>query len=142
MYRKLKRGIYQKRFNKAMALKPAGPWSKDLLAGDSGKVLVSRHMLNVAKALKTAKKPKTKAELVKLLENAMMTPEQKLVVFYELSLTRPLSVEEFCTYMGLFKEVFPKAYEGIYGKKTPEEIASECCGIKPLKRDSVFKKDY
>jgi hypothetical protein len=115
-----------KQFYEAVAIRPAGPWSQDLLANtEAGKILALTHFSNVKKQLEKAK-PKTKTELQKTLKKAIMTPQQKLVILYEKSLREPLSTKEFHEYLELFKTCFPATYKSLYGQKSPSAIVAEC----------------
>ena len=112
-------------FYKAVAIRPAGEWSRDLLENtETGKLLAIQHFANVSKAIKK-EKPKTKTEMKKILKKALMTPQQKLVILYEKSLHTPLSTTEFHQYLELFKECFPAIYKGLYGNKQPAQIVAE-----------------
>ncbi|MGB9774757.1 MAG: hypothetical protein ACPL4I_12230, partial [Bacteroidota bacterium] len=104
-----------------MKLKPAGPWSRELLRSEAGKILEAEHLRRVQDELKKAK-PKNTAQLKAALKKATDTPQQRLVILYEVSLQRPLTEPEFLEYTTLFKECFPKAYKGIYGDKSPKEV--------------------
>jgi len=123
-----------KKLIKTASIKPVGDWSSDLLKStDAGVILASKHLINVVKAIEK-EKPKTKTELEKVLKKAVMTPQQRFVILYEKSLRVPLSTQEFHEYMELFRENFPKAYESLYGKKTPAKIVAECIRNQNRKR--------
>jgi hypothetical protein len=110
----------------ATAVRPVGEWSRDLLENtEGGKVLQTLHFKYVVQALKKAK-PKTKAEVKKVVEKAMKeSPAQRLVILYEKSLRVPLDTREFVEYLELFRECFPAAYKSLYGRKSPQQIAAE-----------------
>ena len=115
----------QRRFYKIVSLKPVGDWSRDLSENTvTWKVLEAGHWENVKKVL-AKEKPKNKTELEKALKKAVNTPQQRLVYLYELSLRRPLTDKEFHEYMELFRQLFPQAWKGLYGKKTPSQVVAK-----------------
>lgn len=121
-------------FYKAVAIRPAGEWSRDLLENtETGKLLAVQHFENVSKAIKK-EKSKTKTEIKKTLKKAMMTPQQRFVILYEKSLHMPLSATEFREYLDLFKECFPRIYEGLYGNKQPAQIIAETVEAPKIRR--------
>lgn len=120
-----------RKFYKAVAIRPAGEWSYDLLEEtEAGKVLAVQHFDHVVKTLEK-EKPKTKTETEKTIKKAMMSPQQRFVILYEKSLREPLSATEFREYLDLFKECFPAIYKGLYGNKQPAQIIAET--VKPSK---------
>ena len=124
-YPKDVRTVSEKRFYRLVALKPVGDWSRDLSENTvTWKVLEAGHWENVKKVL-AKEKPKNKMELEKALKKAVNTPQQRLVFLYELSLHRPLTDKEFHEYMELFRQLFPKPRQGIYGKKTASQVVAE-----------------
>ena len=124
-YPKDVRTVSEKRFYRLVALKPVGDWSRDLSENTvTWKVLEAGHWENVKKVL-AKEKPKNKMELEKALKKAVNTPQQRLVFLYELSLHRPLTDKEFHEYMELFRQLFPKPWQGIYGKKTASQVIAE-----------------
>jgi hypothetical protein len=124
-YPKDVRTASQKRFYRLVALKPVGDWSRDLSENTvTWKILEAGHWENVKKVL-AKEKPKNKTELEKALKKAVNTPQQRLVYLYELSLHRPLTDKEFHEYMELFRQLFPQAWEGLYGKKTASQVVAE-----------------
>lgn len=123
------KGLLRKRkLYKALAIRPAGEWSRDLLENtEGGKLLAAGHFVHVMKVL-AKEKPKSKRELEAALKKAMMSPQQRLVILYEKGLRMPLSDKEFREYLELFKECFPNAYESLYGKKSPKQVVAEALG--------------
>jgi secreted Zn-dependent insulinase-like peptidase len=109
-------------------LRAVGPWSQSYLDNtEYAKTLAERHWEHVKKTLVKymSKPPKNKREAEKMIKEALLSPEQRFLIMYEASLTRPLSPSEFKEYLELFKQVAPKAYEGLYGSKTPAQVAAE-----------------
>ncbi|MEM2534143.1 MAG: hypothetical protein QXK12_09000 [Candidatus Nezhaarchaeales archaeon] len=126
----------ERKLYKAFAIKPAGEWSRDLLENtEGGKLLAVGHFVHVKKVLAKAK-PKNKKELEKVVKEAMMSPQQRLVILYEKGLRMPLSDKEFREYLELFKECFPNAYKSLYGKKSPREVIAEASGPPLIRRKS------
>jgi hypothetical protein len=116
-YPKDVRTASQKRFYRLVALKPVGDWSRDLSENTvTWKILEAGHWENVKKVL-AKEKPKNKTELEKALKKAVNTPQQRLVYLYELSLHRPLTDKEFHEYMELFRQLFPKQWQGFTAKR-------------------------
>ena len=114
-----------KRFYDAVDLKAAGEWSKGLLdKTETGRILKEGHMANVAETLKRAGKPKDEKELEETFMKALATPQQRFVVLYEAGLHEPLTPKLFTEYIGLFRELFPKTYNVVYGARTPEQITA------------------
>ena len=114
-----------KRFYEAVDLKAAGEWSRELLEKtETGHILKEGHMANVAEMLKKAGKPKDEKELKETFKEALATPQQRFVVLYEAGLHGPLTPKLFTEYMGLFRELFPKTYNVVYGARTPEQITA------------------
>jgi hypothetical protein len=115
----------KRQVQKLLRLKPAGPWSRELLSSEAGKILEAEHMRRARSELEKAK-PRSTAQLKAVIKKAADTPQQRLVTLYETSLQRPLTESEFLEYTTLFKECFPKAYKGMYGNKSPKQIVAEC----------------
>jgi len=124
-YPKGVRKAIQRRFYKIVSLKHVGDWSKALSEDTvAWKILEAGHLENVKKVLEK-EKPKNKTEFEKALKEAVNTPQQRLVYLYELSLRRPLTNKEFYEYMELFRQLFPQAWKGLYGKKTPSQVVAK-----------------
>ena len=124
-YPKDVRTVSEKRFYRLVALKPVGDWSSDLSENTvAWKILEAGHWENVKKVL-AKEKPKNKTELEKALKKAVSTPQQRFVFLYELSLHRPLTDKEFHEYMELFRQLFPKQWQMLYGKKTASQVVAE-----------------
>jgi|YelNatPaOPRAMG01_1025707.scaffolds.fasta_scaffold28243_3 hypothetical protein len=124
-YPKGVKNAIQRRFYKIVSLKHVGDWSSDLSEDTvAWKILEAGHLENVKKVL-AKEKPKNKTELEKALKKAVNTPQQRFVCLYELSLRRPLTDKEFHEYMELFRQIFPKHWQMLYGKKTVSQVIAE-----------------
>ena len=129
-------------------LRAVGPWSQSYLDNtEYAKTLAERHWEHVKKTLAKymSKPPKNKREAEKMIKEALLSPEQRFLIMYEASLTRPLSPREFQEYLELFKQVAPKAYEGLYGSKTPAQVTAEIAkqeriALKGLKATPSYSK--
>ena len=86
-------------------------WSSDLVGTDMWNRLEEKHIERQTQALA---KVKTKQEVEKAL--SQVTPQQRFVILYELSLHRPLSREEYGEYKKLLKDNFPVAFKNVFGK--------------------------
>lgn len=104
-----------------LKLQPVGPWSADLV--DGNKALQEKHWEFVSQVLEEAKEPKNKKEAELIVKRAMLSPAQRLVILYEVSLKRPLSPDEFEEYIRLFRSVVgEKQYRALFGGKTPGQL--------------------
>ena len=104
-----------------LKLKPVGPWSKDLVEGN--RTLQEKHWEFVSHELEEAKPPSSKKEAKELIEKAQLSPVQRLVILYEVSLHRPLSPDEFEEYLRLFRDVVgEKQYRALFGGKSPAQM--------------------
>lgn len=129
MYRKMTktwhpkgiRSSREKAVYEELKLKPVGPWSKDLVEGNTA--LQEKHWEFVSQVLEEAKEPKNKKEAEFIVKRAMLSPVQRLVILYEVSLKRPLSPDEFEEYVRLFRSlVGERRYRALFGKRSPAQL--------------------
>ena len=135
-----KRREMEKKIIETFQLRPAGPWSRDVLNSEGlGKLLNAQHMVEVKKILLKIK-PKNKGDIEKALKLAENTPQQRFIILNEASMQGPLTSEAFQEYMSLFKQILPNHWKQIYGKKTPTQITTTCIKQMPELETKRAKK--
>ena len=135
-----KRREMEKKIIETFQLRPAGPWSRDVLNSEGlGKLLNAQHMVEVKKILLKIK-PKNKGDIEKALKLAENTPQQRFIILNEASMQGPLTSEAFQEYMSLFKQILPNHWKQIYGKKTPTQITTACIKQMPELETKRAKK--
>ena len=104
-----------------LKLRPVGEWSADLVEGNTA--LQEKHWEFVSQVLEEAKEPKNKKEAELIVKRAALSPAQRLVILYEVSLKRPLSPGEFEEYISLFRAlVGERQYRALFGKRSPAQL--------------------